>query len=65
MTTKTDAASSEPPGCVCADCGHAQARMDPCAKCRSVRVVLVSVVRDLLEKNWGDNFEQDPETETP
>jgi len=30
--------------------------MDPCAKCRSVRVVLVSVVRDMFGEDWRDNF---------
>jgi hypothetical protein len=42
---------SENPGdlYVCADCFHTQSSMDrPCDKCRSVRVVLRSVVEALL-----------------
>jgi len=46
--------------CVCAECGHEQATMDPCSHCRSVRVVLISVVRDLIGPNWRSAFtEQD------
>jgi hypothetical protein len=46
--------------CVCAECGHEQARMDPCNHCRSVRVVLISVVRNLIGPNWRSAFtEQD------
>lgn len=64
MPTKPDPANTEP-SCVCAVCGHEQATMDPCAKCRSVRVVLVSVVRDVFGDNWRDNFAPDPSTEAP
>jgi hypothetical protein len=31
--------------------------MDPCAKCRSARVVLVSVVQYLFGLDWRRNFE--------
>ena len=51
-------------GCVCAECGHEQETMDPCQKCRSVRVVLISAVRDLFGENWRDAFKDEPE-ETP
>ncbi len=53
--------------CVCSECGHEQASMDPCKKCGSVRVVLVSVVRELCGEDWRNNFAQDPDptTETP
>jgi hypothetical protein len=44
-------------GCVCAECGHEQPTMDPCAKCRSVRVVLIRVIRDLFGADWRENFE--------
>jgi hypothetical protein len=44
--------TSTPPGCVCADCGHEQSTMDPCAKCRSVRVVLLSVIHNLFGDDW-------------
>lgn len=54
MTTVND--SSE---CVCAECGHEQPSMDPCAKCHSVRVVLVSVIRDLFGEDWRRNFDPD------
>lgn len=40
------------PGSVCADCGHEQPTMDPCAACGSVKVVPIS----LLEINWGPNW---------
>jgi len=43
-------------GCVCADCGHEQPTMDPCAKCGSVRVVLVKVIRELFGEDWRSNF---------
>ncbi len=42
--------------CVCSECGHEQSTMDPCERCRSVRVVLISVVRNLFGDNWRDNF---------
>lgn len=60
MTKKDDTATSTP-GCVCADCGHEQSTMDPCAKCRSVRVVLVTVIIDLFGENWRDAFKADKE----
>lgn len=44
-------------GSVCAECGHEQPTMDPCAKCRSVRVVLISVIRNLFGADWRKNFE--------
>lgn len=44
-------------GGVCAECGHEQPTMDPCAKCRSVRVVLISVIRNLFGADWRKNFE--------
>ena len=44
-------------GCACAECGHEQPAMDPCAKCRSVRVDLISVIRDLFGDDWRKNFE--------
>lgn len=50
--------------CVCSECGHEQPTMDRCAKCRSVRVVLQSVVRDLFGENWRDTFKDEPK-ETP
>ena len=50
--------------CVCSECGHEQPTMDRCAKCRSVRVVLQSVVRDLFGENWRDAFKDEPK-ETP
>jgi hypothetical protein len=56
--------ASAEPSCVCADCGHEQSTMDPCEKCRSVRVVLVSVVVNLFGENWRDNFKDEPK-ETP
>ena len=43
-------------GCACAECGHEQPAMDPCAKCRSVRVVLIKVIRDLFGEDWRKNF---------
>lgn len=45
--------------CACADCGHEQRSMDPCEECRSVRVVLVSVIEDLCGKDWRDAFRDD------
>lgn len=42
--------------CVCAECGHEQSTMDPCEHCRSVRVVLISVIRNLFGDNWRENF---------
>jgi hypothetical protein len=52
----TKTSSSE---CVCSECVHEQSSMDPCGKCRSVRVVLVAVVRDLFGEDWRRNFEPD------
>jgi hypothetical protein len=46
--------------CACADCGHEQRDMDPCGRCRSVRVVLVTVIRELLGEDWRSAFA--PET---
>lgn len=50
---------TEAHSCACADCGHEQPTMDPCACCRSVRVVLVSVIRNLFGANWRDAFAPD------
>lgn len=63
MTKKDEPATNQPLGCACADCGHEQSTMDPCAKCRSVRVVLISVLRDLFGEDWRSNFAH--ETEVP
>jgi hypothetical protein len=57
VSLEDDLAASEAPDCVCADCGHEQASMDPCGRCRSVRVVLVTVIRDLFGENWRDAFD--------
>lgn len=43
--------------CCCAECGHEQPTLDPCAKCRSVRVVLVRIIRDIFGATWRENFE--------
>lgn len=40
----------------CATCSHEQATMDPCGSCGSVRVVLVSVLRDLFGADWRATF---------
>ena len=52
-------APSTQPDCVCAECGHEQSTMDPCQRCRSVRVVLITVARDLFGENWRDAFDPD------
>ena len=57
VSLKADPAASKEPGCVCADCGHEQSTMDPCESCRSVRTVLVTVVRGLFGENWRDAFD--------
>lgn len=44
----------------CADCGAFADSMDPCRKCGSVRVVLVSVLESALGPHWHKAFE-DPE----
>lgn len=54
----TNPVPAETPACVCAECGHEQSTMDPCGHCRSVRVVLISVVHDLLGPNWRSTFEE-------
>lgn len=64
MSTNPNPANAEP-GCVCAECGHEQESMDPCTKCRSVRVVLIRIVRDMFGENWRDNFTPDPSMEAP
>lgn len=56
ISLKVDPAALTEPGCVCAGCGHEQSTMDPCESCRSVRTVLVTVVRDLFGENWRDAF---------
>ena len=43
-------------GCACAECGHEQPTMDPCAKCCSVRVVLIKVIRVHFGEDWRRNF---------
>lgn len=55
----TESVASAPPGCVCADCGHEQSTMDPCENCRSIRVVLVTVIIKLFGENWRDAFKND------
>lgn len=60
MTTKPDPAATDAADCVCAVCGHEQAIMDPCKRCRSVRVVPISIARDMFGENWRDNFGSDP-----
>ena len=58
--------------CVCADCGHEQALvpgpgaggMGPCERCRSARVVLVTVIRELFGDDWRDAFKPDPTEST-
>lgn len=57
MTEKDDAS------CVCAECGHEQPSMDPCGRCRSVRVVLVSAIRLLFGDDWRSAFT--PKAMTP
>lgn len=51
--------------CVCADCGHEQITTGRCGKCRSVRVVLESVIRDLFGENWREVFAPSSAKETP
>ncbi len=46
--------------CVCAACGHEQSSMIPCDRCRSVRVVLISVLREILGDEWRGAFAPDP-----
>lgn len=41
---------------VCADCGHEQSDMTRCARCASVRVVLVSVAEELFGADWRKGF---------
>jgi hypothetical protein len=46
------------PKYVCADCGHEQHSMDtPCDECKSVRVVSIKWVEDLIGPDWRDNFD--------
>ena len=45
-----DAAENVP--CVCAECGHEQLGMQPCAKCRSFRTVALSVVIREFGEDW-------------
>ena len=61
ISLKADPPARAEPSCVCADCGHEQSTMDPCAKCRSVRVVLVTVIVNLFGENWRDAFKPDQE----
>lgn len=42
---------------VCADCGHEQETWDNCAKCQSIRVVLISVVEEVFGPDWKKTFE--------
>lgn len=65
-------ATGDGPECVCADCGYEQpivpgpgsGGMGPCERCRSVRVVLVTVIRELFGENWRDAFKPDPTEST-
>jgi len=42
---------------VCADCGDEYAEDTvPCAKCGSNRVVLISVIEEMLGPNWRSSF---------
>ena len=59
VSLKTDPVTE--PGCVCADCGHEQSTMDPCESCRSVKVVLITVIINLFGESWRDAFKDDPE----
>jgi len=43
---------------VCADCGHEQSDMTRCARCASVRVVLVSVAEELFGADWRNAFNE-------
>ena len=36
--------------------------MDPCERCHSVRVVLVSVLEDVCGKNWRDAFRDEDDS---
>jgi hypothetical protein len=55
------------PECVCAECGQEQpllpgpgaGGMGPCVRCHSVRVVSITVVRDLFGENWREAFDPD------
>jgi hypothetical protein len=47
-------ATGESVPCVCAECGHEQIGMQPCAKCRSFRTVALSVVIREFGENWRD-----------
>lgn len=43
---------------VCADCGHEPDSMDTtCPSCGSVRVVLRSVIENIVGPNWRETFE--------
>jgi len=41
----------------CADCGHEQGPNNSCEKCGGIRVVLISVIRDLLGPDWKEAFQ--------
>lgn len=43
---------------VCADCGTERKDMNSCEVCKSVRVVLISVVEDLFGPDWKKAFEK-------
>jgi hypothetical protein len=52
--------------CVCGECGHEQDSMDPCAKCGSLRTVLLSVVVREFGENWRETcFPDDSDKESP
>ncbi len=45
---------------VCADCGTTTTQSDgPCRKCKSFRIVLISVVESTFGKDWKSAFEPD------
>ena len=59
------AESAENVPCVCAECGHEQIGMQPCAKCRSFRTVALSVVIYEFGENWRATcFPADDNTDT-
>ncbi len=45
--------------CICADCGNEQDSMvRNCGKCLSTRVVLKSVIEEILGKDWREQYAQ-------
>ena len=43
---------------VCADCGNEQEGMTPCTKCKSRRVILISIAEMEFGENWRDAFKE-------